>query len=236
MSPKDKDDLDLGLPKGDRPYEVGYGKPPKAKQFKPGQSGNPKGRPKGSRNATPKHLNFERLGSLVLEEAYRPIPIRDGSVLMTMPAMQAALRSLALQAAQGKPAAQRMLFGMVGEVERERRSNRDEMFAAIVQYQIDARAEIDDARRRGLKEPEILPHPDDLIVDPISGSVISKGPWTKEEKAELDHMRSMRSGFQEDLDFEEGQPTRRRDHKRIAALKAVLRRLDEVLNFERVIL
>jgi hypothetical protein len=66
--------------------------------------------------------------------------------------------------------------------------------------------------------------------------VISKGPWTKEEKAELDHMRSMRSGFQEDLDFEEGQPTRRRDHKRIAALKAVLRRLDEVLNFERVIL
>ena len=29
---------------------VGYGRPPKATQFKPGQSGNPKGRPKGSRN------------------------------------------------------------------------------------------------------------------------------------------------------------------------------------------
>ena len=28
-------------------YEVGYGKPPKHGQFKPGQSGNPKGRPKG---------------------------------------------------------------------------------------------------------------------------------------------------------------------------------------------
>ena len=27
-------------------YEVGRGKPPKATQFKPGQSGNPKGRPK----------------------------------------------------------------------------------------------------------------------------------------------------------------------------------------------
>jgi len=27
-------------------YEVGYGKPPKANQFKPGQSGNTKGRPK----------------------------------------------------------------------------------------------------------------------------------------------------------------------------------------------
>ena len=31
-------------------YEVGYAKPPKATQFKPGQSGNRKGRPKGSQN------------------------------------------------------------------------------------------------------------------------------------------------------------------------------------------
>lgn len=29
-------------------YEVGYKKPPTHSQFKPGQSGNPKGRPKGS--------------------------------------------------------------------------------------------------------------------------------------------------------------------------------------------
>ena len=31
-------------------YEVGYGKPPKHSQFKKGQSGNPRGRRKGSRN------------------------------------------------------------------------------------------------------------------------------------------------------------------------------------------
>lgn len=34
---------------GDRPYEVGYGKPPKNTQFKKGQSGNKAGRPENKK-------------------------------------------------------------------------------------------------------------------------------------------------------------------------------------------
>jgi Family of unknown function (DUF5681) len=32
------------------PYKVGKSRPPESSRFKPGQSGNPKGRPKGSKN------------------------------------------------------------------------------------------------------------------------------------------------------------------------------------------
>lgn len=36
--------------KGDEPYAVGYGKPPRDTRFRPGQSGNPKGRQKGTKS------------------------------------------------------------------------------------------------------------------------------------------------------------------------------------------
>ena len=38
---------------GNSVFNVGYGKPPRHSQFKPGQSGNPKGRPRKRKPATP---------------------------------------------------------------------------------------------------------------------------------------------------------------------------------------
>ena len=46
---------------------VGYGRPPKESQFKPGQSGNPRGRPRGTKNITKRlhELLDERVSMLV---------------------------------------------------------------------------------------------------------------------------------------------------------------------------
>jgi hypothetical protein len=51
----------------DRSYEVGYGKPPPQHRFKRGQSGNPRGRPKGARGF--KTLVEEMLSELVTVNA-----------------------------------------------------------------------------------------------------------------------------------------------------------------------
>jgi hypothetical protein len=68
--------------KGEDGYEVGYGKPPKNTRFKPGQSGNPKGRPPGQRN----------LRTVVKEVLKEKITIREGERTRTVSRLDAIVR------------------------------------------------------------------------------------------------------------------------------------------------
>ncbi|WP_162913995.1 DUF5681 domain-containing protein [Taklimakanibacter lacteus] len=99
------------------PAATGYGNPPKATRFRKGQSGNPAGKPKGARNKP--RPQSERLRSLMLEEAYRPIKVSDNGEEATMPMAQAVFRSLAAAAAKGEARAQAMFLKMVSASEAE---------------------------------------------------------------------------------------------------------------------
>lgn len=59
---------------------VGYGRPPRASQFKPGQSGNPKGRPRGSKNESTilKEMLNEKLSMRQPNGRIKKIPALEG--------------------------------------------------------------------------------------------------------------------------------------------------------------
>lgn len=73
---------------GDR---VGYKRPPKASRFKPGQSGNPKGRPKNARN----------LKTEFLEELSEVIRVREGDREMKISKQRAFVKALVAAAIKG---------------------------------------------------------------------------------------------------------------------------------------
>ena len=70
--------------------EIGYCKPPRAHQFKPGQSGNPKGRPKGANNEATIITNLLNR-KLMIQEGGRPRK-RTVMAVMLMKCVEAAMK------------------------------------------------------------------------------------------------------------------------------------------------
>ena len=102
----------------DEDYEVGYGKPPKDSRFKLGQSGNPNGRPKGSRNRVPSEFERNRLHAIIHDEANRMIQIHDAKGKKRyITVKQAVIRAIAVNALKGHQRSQRLFTELVGETE-----------------------------------------------------------------------------------------------------------------------
>lgn len=81
-------------------YPVGYGKPPEATRFRKGVSGNPKGRPKGSKN----------ISSMLLDAGRQTVQITRNGRPQVVSLMEAGILQLYTKAAGGDPRAMREIF------------------------------------------------------------------------------------------------------------------------------
>ncbi len=97
-------------------YETGYMKPPKSGQFQPGQSGNPKGRPSGSKNT------YKLLDDIVNEK----VQITKNGRPVRISKKQAMLLQAVNKAVQGDLKALQTLLPMMTVVD-----NRNEELAKV---------------------------------------------------------------------------------------------------------
>lgn len=84
-------------------YEVGYKKPPKHTRFEPGQSGNPKGRQKGTKN----------FKTELAEELQERILVREGGKAREVSKQRALVKRLTEKALQGDVRAASIIVNMV---------------------------------------------------------------------------------------------------------------------------
>lgn len=91
-------------------YEIGYRRPPAKSRFAQGKSGNPKGRPKGSKNFV----------TLLEKELSQPIVVNENGRRKTITRQQAMVKKLVSAALQGD------LKGLLTLIEILRRTGRFE--------------------------------------------------------------------------------------------------------------
>jgi len=84
-------------------YVVGYRRPPKGTQFKAGESGNPKGRRKGSRP----------VGAVLQDIIQQKVSVTEGNKTRRIPALEVIIRRLTNDAMRSDPRAIKLLLSLV---------------------------------------------------------------------------------------------------------------------------
>jgi hypothetical protein len=95
--------------------KVGYGRPPRAYQFKPGQSGNPSGRRKGTKSEA----------TILREILSRKITIRQGDKARRVPLLEAVLLKITEGALHGDLKATVLLLNRVAAIQSDETATSD---------------------------------------------------------------------------------------------------------------
>ena len=166
-------------PKSVGDYSNGYGKPPAATRFKPGECPNPKGRPKGAKNKPPP---VEDVLKMIDEEAMRMLEHKEGNRIKKNPTARFIVRKINHSAANGSIPAQKLAMGLIMKAQGARRCKQDKLFTAAVECKRQWR---EDSRQRkidGVPNPHVFPHPDDIQLDYETGEVTFVGLTADQEK------------------------------------------------------
>jgi len=172
-------------------YEVGYGKPPVSTRFVKGQSGNPQGRPRKPKPRPPR-LSDGLSERFLEEEAYRPVALRENGQAIELAAAQAVIRSLAAGAIKGNRLSQKYFIEHLARLEQRNLERDVQNYVRLESLKRAGEKLLAAHERRGLPPPDLLPHPEDIVLRPSAGVAYVNGPETPEEVPLYEHVARLR--------------------------------------------
>ncbi len=113
----------------ENPNKVGYKNPPKQTQFKKGESGNPKGRPKSIPNQS---ITEDDLLQIILKDASENISITTGGNKKDVPSIEAVLKAMKVKAISGKIGAAKEYLRLVQTAQTRQQQNYEIKMQAIM--------------------------------------------------------------------------------------------------------
>lgn len=199
-------------------YDIGYSKPPIATRFEKGKSGNPGGRPKRQKV---QDVTQEATKALLLEEAFRALKIKDGDKVVTMPALQALIRSTVNGGIKGNHRQQRTFLQALMKIEEEKLADWKSRADVFIEHKLIVEEEREKAMALGRQPPEFFPNPDHFALDE-TGQLIVRGPLFASEKEHYEKLFKLRAELEEETRWIEREleangtnPLLKRQHARV---------------------
>lgn len=162
-------------------YDVGYGKPPENTQFEKGKSGNPKGRPKGSKNKNPL-IKLNQFNHLFSQSMQAVVSANEETGEPPKTVYLALLDIVKERAFGGDLKALQFLIKTSHQIDQTERIRSEKIVEKMHEYKIVTTMEIKHREYKGYSINHILPHPDHVHIDLNNVEVYIRGPSNKKEK------------------------------------------------------
>lgn len=172
--------------------EVGYRKPPEAHQFKKGRSGNPKGRPPRKKKVDLPPGLTPLTANVILAEARRLVAVRDGTKVQHLDTLQALVRALNITGLKGNRRAQVDAIKLARQAEEAAEKAWSGIVDSVVEYKLSWREGFEYYDAKHLPRPDVVPHPDEIVLDHVNRRVVYNGPETASLKADWDRIKKRR--------------------------------------------
>jgi hypothetical protein len=216
-------------------YEVGYKRPPKNSRVRKGEVLNPGGRPKGAKNK-PKEISGSQVRTIVLNEARRKVQANDATGPLTITMIEAAIRALAVNAVKGNVRAQREFIAATRAAEREENADQASLLVGVIEYRLGYEAELKRRKELGIKGPDLVLHPDDMVIEQATGKLHIRGPATAKETVRWQQLRESARADLRELKARRADPNHRNTQKisdQIVMAERTLKIIENALNGSR---